>query len=285
MALLWLPVASYTVFFLQFVSGSENVSFVIRFFIPGDGEKEKLLEKNEAKILQSFGHLKREVLLVLKRKEIEMDGFVAFVKSLFPAESIACIPAELEKISTVFDTITNKALWSYMHYTPLTSIAEEFAKDDTQQLIESYETELANFCATTKLADFIALCQDEEKADPAAPLAPNSAKYDSEYLNKLTIKIGRRVTNETLQYIVDLWKAVAKFFALPSLTALLDRVVAGSLVISWLIPHLFAMQIRVNSTGGEATAFFQAHQIVEVKIDDDCLYRHETTADDTKVLI
>ena len=255
-------------------------------YLLGDGEKEKLLELNEAKILQSFGHLKREVLRVLKQKEIEMDEFVAFVKSLFPAEGIASIPAELEKISTVFDTITNKALWSYIHYTPLTSIAEEFAEDDTQQLIKSYETKLANFYATTKLADFIALCQDEEKiAVRDVPLAPNSAKYDSEYLNKLTIKIGRRVTNETLQYIVDLWKAVATFFSLPSLTALLDRVMAGSLVISWLIPHLFAMQIHVNSTGGEAAAFFQAHQIVEVKIDDDCLYRRETTADDTKVLI
>ena len=115
-----------------------HLLFVSSFhYLLGDGEKEKLLEVNEAKILQSFGHLKRELLLVLKRKEIEMDEFVAFVKSLFPAEGIACIPAELEKISTVFDTITNKALWSYIHYTPLTSIAEEFAKDDTQQLIES----------------------------------------------------------------------------------------------------------------------------------------------------
>ena len=111
------------------------------------------------------------------------------------------------------------------------------------------------------------------------------AKYDREYYKTLTIKIGRPVTDQTLQYIADIWKAVATFLVIPSLTALLDRVVAGSLVISWKIPQLFAMQIRVNSTGREAAAFFQAHQIVEVKIDDDCMYRYETTAEDTKVSI
>ena len=227
----------------------------------------------------------RGVHRILKGKEIDMEEFVMFVQPLFPPTAIACIP-ESEKISTIFRAITSNLLWSYFHYSPLKSIAEEFAEDDTQQLIESYETKLANYYATTKLADYIGLCQDEENvADPDVPLAPNPTKYDSEYFKKLTIKIGRRVTNETLQYIVDLWKAITKFFVLPSLTALLDRVVAGSLVISWFIPHLFAMQIRVNSTGGEAAAFFQAHQIVEVKIDDDCMYRYETTADDTRVAI
>ena len=229
----------------------------------------------------------REVLHKLKRKEIDMEEFVTFVEQQFPANFVASIPdSKKEKISTMFRAISSHLLWSYDHYFPLKSIAEEFAEDDTKSLIESYERELASFYVTTKLADYIALCQDEENvADPDVPLAPNPAKYDREYYQTLTIKLDKPVTNQTLQYIADIWKAVAKLLVIPSLTALLDRVVAGSLVISWKIPQLFAMQIRVKCTGREAAAFFQAHHIVEVKIDDDCLYRYETTADDTKVSI
>ena len=228
----------------------------------------------------------REVLRKLNRKDIDMEEFVTFVEQQFPAKFVASIPdSEKEKISTMFRAISSNLLWSYDHYFPLKSIAEEFAEDDTKSLIESYERELASFYATTKLADYIALCQDEENvADPDVPLAPNPAKYDREYYQTLTIKLDKPVTDQALQYIADIWKAVAKLLVIPSLTALLDRVVAGSL-ISWKIPQLFAMQIGVNSTGREAAAFFQAHQIVEVKIDDDCLYRYETTADDTKVSI
>ena len=242
------------------------------------------MEKNEAKIRQSFGHLMKEVLHILKGKKIDMEEFVTFAEHQFPPEVVRCIPAESEKISTIFRAITSNLLWSYSHYSPLKSIAEEFAKDDTKPLIERYEKELANFYTTTKLADYIALCQDkEEVADPDVPLTPNPVRYDSEYYQKLAIKLGRPVSNETLQYIADIWQAVAQFFLLPSLTTLLDRVVAGSLVINWFIPHLFAMQIRVNSTGREAAAFFRAHQVIEVKIGDVCLYRCETTAGDTKV--
>ena len=251
----------------------------------GDGEKEKrVLEENEAKILKLFARLVRQVLRILKGKKIDMEEFVMFVMEVFSPGS--CIP-QSEEIFTIFRAISSHCLWSYSHYSPLKSIAEEFAKADTQQLIESYQTDLANFYVTTKLADYIALCQGEEKVvDPDMPLAPNPAKYDREYFQKLTIKIGRPVTDQTLQYIADIWQAVAQFFLLPPLTALLDRVVAGSLVITWFIPHLFAIQICLNSTESEAAAFFRAHQIIEVKMDDDCLYRCETTEDesDTKVL-
>ena len=240
-----------------------------------------VLKENEAKIQRLFAGLVRQVLSILNKREIDKKEFRVYVVQLFSPSW--CIPKS-EDMFAIFEAISSNLLWSYSHFSPLESIAEEFAKDDTLSLMESYKMDLSSFYTTTDIVDYIALCQDDEKVvDPDVPLAANPAKYNGEYFQKLTVRLDRPVTNETLQYIADIWRAIAKFFLLPSLTALLDRIVEGSLVISWFIPHIFAMQIRVNSSGDEAEAFFRAHQITEVKLNGDCLYMCDTKANDIKV--
>ena len=67
-----------------------------------------------------------------------------------------------------------------------------------------------------------------------------------------------------------LWESLAEEFDLPSLTAVIDKIIDGSLIISWLIlPHI-ADKIRASFS--KALRFYQQLGIVEVFIDDDLLY-------------
>ena len=247
-----------------------------------DTEKTVLVE-NEDKIQTAFAHLVRHVLELLEKQSesISVEAFRVFVVELFPPGH--CIPFA-EKISAIFEAISRNKLWSYSHYTPLKSVVEEYFRGDpnTSEMIDNYKRTLVGFYATTKIVNYIALCEErvpDDTADPDEPLDINPAKYNRDYFRKLTVKLRVRITDQTLQYIDDVWRNIAEFFLLPSLTALLDFVADGSLVISWLIPHSFAMQIEANIA--DAEQLFRAHTIVQVMIDDEVVYNYDLT--DVKV--
>lgn len=230
-----------------------------------------VLKENDDRIQRSFANFVHEVLEILMRQEISMEKFRVFVAGLFPG-ILKCIPFS-SKLSDIFEFITDNKLWNYCHYFPLKSVAEKFGYKDQemQPLIVSYEQELTGFYATTNLVDYMALCNDKD-ADPDVPLDIDPLKYNKEFFRSLSIKLEARVTDKTLHYIDQLWRALAGFFLMPSLSALLDSIVAGSLVITWLIPHHFTIQIREKSKKVSAVQFFRHHRIVEVKIDDDAVY-------------
>lgn len=163
-------------------------------------------------------------------------------------------------------------MWKYSNYGPLENIAEEFVKTQTQQIIANYKKQLYWFYATTKLLDFLEFCKDDDDDDdPEMPL--ETKQFDKAYYRKLSMKLERRITGETLVYIDEIWRELAQEFFLPSLTAVLDQVVPGSLIITWWISDSVAEKIRVNSAGAKAKQMYKLHRIVDVKIDDECLFR------------
>lgn len=226
------------------------------------------MKQNEAKISESFAKLVYDVCkaLTLVEQSLNMQLFHVYLTQLFKSD----IPQSLQTIVGYFEYIAKKCLWSYSHYSPLESIAKEFAEAETRPYLEVYKKQLAGFYSTTKLLDYIDACQDAEEADPDTPL--QTELFDRTFRRKLTVKLQRRVTDETLQYVDDLWRALAEFFLLPSLTALLERVVDGSIIISWWISDSFADHIRENSTGFQADSFYSAHQIDNILIDNESLY-------------
>ena len=76
-------------------------------------------------------------------------------------------------------------------------------------------------------------------------------------------------------YVDELWRSLAEEFDLPSLTAVIHSIVDGSLKITWLILSHIAQKIR--ATYSKALRFYQLHSIVELYIDDDCLYDEQWT--------
>lgn len=237
------------------------------FCISGYGETETLiLKKNEDTIQASFAHLVRQVLIILNKLDIDMDEFRMFVVHLFPPGH--CIP-ESEKISVIFRAISLHNLWSYTHYDPLKSIVNEFASEDQQakSLIESYVLQLVGYYATTRLVDFISLCEERKQE------VKSITEYDEAYFQTLSLKLGRPVSDKTLKYIHELWEDLASTFLLPSLTAILDAVVTGSMVVIWYVSYSVTKTIVENISEDKAKQFFWDHRIMEVKIDDAVVYQ------------
>ena len=77
--------------------------------------------------------------------------------------------------------VTSSGITHY-YCTPIEEIAKEFGGDDLELRgwIDDYKSELAGFKATTKIVDYIKVCNDEEEiADSDQSLQKDIARYDS----------------------------------------------------------------------------------------------------------
>ena len=81
-----------------------------------------------------------------------------------------------------------------------------------------------------------------------------------------------KISDISLSYVNDLWTELAEEFDLPSLTAIIDKIVAGSIEITWLVlPHL-AATIILKSKLLRAVKFFRQHHIINLMVDEDVIY-------------
>ena len=185
-----------------------------------------------------------------------------------------CIP-EASDLTKLFNIITENELWHYNHYVPLKKLAEQFLQDDEQvkKHIADYRDQLSGFFTTIKIIDFINLSElEEDEDDPQQPFLPG--KYKKYYHKlKIKLKVDKKITEMTLSYVNTLWQSLAEEFDLPSLTAVIDKIINGSLVISWLVlPHIAD---KIQASSSKALRFYQQHGIVEVYIDDELFYDEE----------
>ena len=93
-------------------------------------------------------------------------------------------------------------------------------------------------------------------------------KYNRHY-QKLTVelRLERDISELTLLYAEKLWKALMKEFHLPPLTAVMDKIVEGSLSITWLIlPHIVE---KIRATYFKSVEFFQQRNIIRIVLYSD----------------
>ena len=166
----------------------------------------------------------------------------------------------------IFDTITRARLWRYDHYGPLEELAEKFLPEDDEARVKvtEYKSQLSAFQATTSIIDFIKQNEQEDREEiPNRTFSPK--KYNSHY-QKLTVelRLEREISELTLEYVDRLWKLLAKEFRLPPLTAIIDRIVEGSLKITWLLlPHIIE---KIRATYFKSIEFFQQHNIIRIDL-------------------
>ena len=125
--------------------------------------------------------------------------------------------------------------------------------------------------ATSKIIDYITVLKNEEEiAEPEESLRQDLARYDKHYCKKLTIKLKARITDNCLDYIDQLWRSIAEYFSLPSLSVLLDSIHEGCIEVTWCVPTPLAFQIQTNIP--DSTEFFQHREVIQVVLDDEILY-------------
>ena len=230
----------------------------------------EIFRKNLTKIKGSFATLVMRVTKRLERKEIDMKGFRMYIINLFPPGDII---SNASGVTDIFEIISRHQLWDYTHYAPIEEISEKFGGDDPEltEWIKDYRLKLAGFYATSKIVDYITVLKSEEEiAEPEESLRQDLARYDKHYCKKLTIKLKARITDNCLDYIDQLWRSIAEYFSLPSLSVLLDSIHEGCIEVTWCVPTPLAFQIQTNIP--DSTEFFQHQEVIQVVLDDEILY-------------
>ena len=241
------------------------------------------------KIKRQFASLQVEVRSAMEARQVKVSDVHQFLVSFFQSE--CCIP-EAPDLTKLFNIITEAKLWRYDHYGPLEELAETFLPDDqnpARKLVSKYKDQLSGFFVATKIVDFIDLSElddseddsDDDSADDTQQ-SLSRKEYKKLYRElKVTMKLDRTIkfSDITMSYIDTLWKALIKEFNLPPLTAIIKKIVGGSLIITWLVPLQVSTVIAVSYS--KALRFYQQHNIVLVELDGCTLYDEDWIVSDS----
>ena len=255
---------------------SIDVLNVVHF--PGQEMTQTVLRK----IKSQFASLQLEVRSAMEVRQVKVSDVHQFLVSFFQSE--CCIP-EAPDLTKLFNIVTEAKLWRYDHYGPLEELAEKFLPDNhpARKLVIKYKDQLSGFYTTMKIIDFIDLSDlndseddsdSDSEDDTQQSLSPKESKKLYHML-KVTLKLDRKtkLSDMTMSYVDTLWKSLIKEFNLPPLTAIIKKIVGGSLIITWLVPLQVSSVIAASYS--KALGFYQQHNIVQVQLDGRTLYDEE----------
>lgn len=216
---------------------------------------------NVEEIMAQFSSLLLDVQIALETKQVKVLHVRQFFNGLFQEEDY--IPCSSE-ISEIFDALTSKKLWTYQHYSPLEKVVDRFLPSDTKikGLIRVYKGHLSGYFVTKRLIDFIKGA-NLPLADSHNTFSLDKYCTQKHYRGlKAVLQIdGRRISELSLMYVSKLWERFAEEFDLPLLTAVIDKIVEGSLVITWLVLPYLVDKILTGSKTPKSVKFFRQHHI------------------------
>ena len=222
-----------------------------------------MIRSNVEKIKALFSALVLKVQSALESK-YDVRSVRQFLVTFFEFD----LP-ETADFDKLFTAVTLSGLWDYQHHSPVEQLTNHFLPGDQEldSLMKAYKARLSGFYLTTKLIDYIEYQNlsaddfDEECDQPSPKLTTKLYRKI-----KVVLQLKRKVSQLSLDYVVKLWESFAEEYEIPSLTAVIDRIVAGSLEVTWRVPQHIADAILPRSK------FFRSHGIVLVFIDDVILY-------------
>ena len=218
------------------------------------------------KIKSRFSLLVIEVRKSMASLKVDSSIVEQFLLNFFEGD---CDIPEDAGLSKIFKSVTKARLWRYDHYGPLEELAESFLpeNDPARVKVTEYKSQLTGFQATTRIIDFIKLNELEDHEEiPRRVFSPK--RYNSHY-QKLTVelRLNKDMSELTLEHVNTFWKILATEFHLPPLTAVMDKIVEGSLRITWLIlPHIVD---KIKVTYFKSVEFFQQHNIISIVLYSD----------------
>ena len=207
-----------------------------------------------------------------------MRRFCSYARNLFPPGNVI---VDSSTVNEIFDILNGEGLWDYSSCCIyIEGIVDEFGSGNAEmkEWISNYKSELAGFKATTKIVDYIKMCNKEfEIADSEQSLRQDMARYDKGYCRSITFKLKAHVKEKSLDYIDQFWRSIADYFLLPSLPALLDSIHSGCVEVTWLVPTPSALQMQENIQAKiqESTSFLQEHGVMRVMVDGEIVYNEK----------
>ena len=216
-----------------------------------------LTRKNLMKIKVKFGRLVTLTSKKLQNEEIDIEEARLFLISTL-CDNNKSFAAELgiaTNFTYLFGAITTHGVWSYNNYDLLECIINEYVPDLCAAMTD-YQKDYVGYTLTTKIEDHI---------DAVATIANSESLHpDPNWFSYLETRIHGKLSERTLKYIDELWKSLSVHFVLKPYLLLLDKVMKGSITITWCFPRYETK--RIIEIVKSSSQFFSEHDIVEVSI-------------------
>ena len=204
-----------------------------------------------------FSDLVMKVRSAMEENKVKTLNIREFLLNFFEGD---CNIPEVDNLRKIFESLSTAKLWNYEHYDPLEQLTESFLPEDNPARVHmtEYVCRLTAFSATTKIMDYIKVSQIEDAEEDNQQFC---LKKSNTFYRKLGVKLKVNNLSElTLKFVYDIWKALQRKFDLPSLTAVIDHISEGSLCITWLIlPHIVN---RIKASLYKSLDFIQQHNII-----------------------
>lgn len=230
-----------------------------------------VIHSNEERIKALFSALLLKVQAIFEASNVSISRVKQFLVNFLEIED--CFPEGVSGFDKIFTAVTLNGLWSYQHYSPLERLTDHFLPEKPQikEFMRDYKSQLAGFFLTTKLVDYIEyrqLLADESDNDSDSDQQSTLKKYTAQHYRKIKIRLEmkRKLSEVSLGYVQKLWSSLAEEYELPSLTAIIDTIVDGSLEITWLLPPHVVEMIKPRAK------VFRQLEIVQVFLDDNMIY-------------
>ena len=222
-----------------------------------------MFRSNLERIKGRFTHLLIKVKAALEKNNVNIEEVHQILVGVLDCSDR--IPST--NLSEMFRAASQHKLWDYIHHSPVEMLVDTFIRDQ-MSLVSEYKKYLSGFCAATRLIEYIEYGNVDDSRSRSSELPLNS--YSTEY-ETLTVKLntGRSISFLSLEYVQELWISLAEEFKIPSLTAVIDRILRGCLEITWRIPPREAKKINYCSTHRQ---FFHQHKIIFVSISGHTIY-------------
>ena len=183
----------------------------------------------------------------------------------------------LDDIEDVFQLFINNGYWDYLNFDFLSEAISTFTDAALKRAEIEYRDRVSAYMATVKIAEFIILSQEKDKLNQhlTNKQTPSTARKrsESQYHERLSVKINVNVESTTLKFVEDLWKKLS-VLDLPKIGVVLDRIVDNKGIwVIWIIfiPSI-CNKIQQKAKTSDAVEFFKENEIVQAFLNTDCLY-------------
>lgn len=232
-----------------------------------------MLRRNLDTILAKFTSLLQTVQQELETNEVLVDDVYKFVNwYLLNRNDMELDISCSTQFSVMFNRLTECKVWSYEYHFVLEILTDKFLSEsqDVKSQIRQYKSDLSGFLVTTKLIEYIKLnpFSDEELDNEEDVPLPKLTGKQYRSLKVILNLSPRTITEQSLNYVRNLWIKFTEEFDLPRLATVIKKIVPGSLEITWTIWNRMAETILHKSKTSKAIRFFRKHHITLVAIDD-----------------
>ena len=230
---------------------------------------EAMFRSNLEDIKSRFAVLLQSIQSALEANNVTKEAVRGVLVGMYP-NCEDCVPKT--NMEEIFAAATRYKIWDYEHHSPVEKLIRRLLGSQSDYLcdVREYKAHLSGFFATVKLIDYIKYTKVDPTVETSGKI--DLAEFTIAHFQKLKVKLNlkRRIDRLSLNYIQDLWEEFVEEFDIPFLTAVVHKVMSGSLEIIWLISPDVAEKIA--SSASEAVQFYQEHHIVYLAIDDSPVY-------------